>query len=389
MTPTRFSVQPNVLEWARLTASLELDEAAKRIGVTADRLAQWERGDVEPTINQLRKAADAYTRPLAALFLNAPPKGEERFDLPDFRRPNIEGGESALLRRAILRARQQQEALQDVVDEGAEVAIAVGGVVHINGTDPPAVAAKVLREALKLGDTPARVLTRPEEFFRRLVRTVESLGYLVIQVQRVPIDEMRGFSVAGSPVPVIALNGADWPRGKVYTLLHELVHVGLRHSGLCDLSRDSSKPEERYCDEVAAATLMPAQTFKTSASQVDPMSYQDLQRLANGFGVSAEAALLRMIHLNLASWDEYNVMKPSFRDAYAKHKQDEKDARAGKDSPLYYQLKVRDLGRPFIATVLRAHDDGVFSSRDVTQLLGVTYDKLPKLASRLGPEAVA
>jgi len=389
VTPVRFAVQPDVLTWARVSASLGIDEAAKQIGVSAARLAEWERGDTEPTLIQLRKAADTYTRPLAALFLRAPLQGESRFDLPDFRRPGVEGEESATLRRAILRARQQQDALKEVIEEGAELSIPSDGTIQIDRDNAPESSARVLRKALGLAHFPPRLLDRPEEMLRRLVKTIEGLGYLVIQVQRVAVEEMRGFSIAGDPVPVIALNGADWPRGKVYTLLHELVHVGLRHSGLCDLSKQPSKPEERYCDEVAAATLMPSTAFKNAAIEIDPLSYDDLRQLAGGFGASAEAALIRMVHLKLATWDEYNVMKSSFRDAYLKHKQDEKDAQAGKDSPLFYQLKVRDLGRPFIITMLRAHDDGLVSSRDVTQLLGLSYDKLPKLMSRLGPEAVA
>jgi len=224
-------------------------------------------------------------------------------------------------------------------------------------------------------------LTRPDELLRELVRRVEQRGYLVIQVQRVPIREMRGFSIAGDLAPVIALNGGDWPRGKVFTLLHELSHIGLRNGGLCDLSRESSAPEERFCDQVAAAALMPADRFRAAVKRasVDPTSYVDLRDLAAGFGSSAEASLIRMVQLNLATWDDYMAMRTEFRDAYDRFKQDEKDKRAGKDSPIYYQLKVRDLGRPFIVSMLRAHNEGALSSRDTAHLLDVSYDKIPKL----------
>lgn len=58
--------------------------AARKIGVPDDRVASWEAGDTQPTIAQLRKAADVYKRTLAVFFLPAPP---EDFDtLRDFRR---------------------------------------------------------------------------------------------------------------------------------------------------------------------------------------------------------------------------------------------------------------------------------------------------------------
>lgn len=201
---------------------------------------------------------------------------------------------------------------------------------------------------------------------------------------------MRGFSIADDLAPVIALNGSDWPRGKVFTLLHELAHVGLRSGALCDLSREGASPEERFCDRVAAATLMPARQFRaeTRRRNVSARSYEDLRGLGDRFGSSAEAALLRMVNLRLATWDDYTLMRTEFRSAYELFKRDEKNARAGKDSPIYYQLKVRDLGRPFIVSMLRAHNEGVLSSRDTAHLLDVSYDKIPKLLERIRTDEV-
>lgn len=385
----RFAVSPEVLIWARRSARLGSDEAARRIGVSEARVEQWERGEVEPTINQLRHAADTYNRPLAALFLPTPLQEEDVFELPDFRRPESEGEESAPLRRAILRAQRQQVALQDIRDELGEVALPPLRSVEIDLDDPEQSGTR-MRTDLKLVDLSQRVWARPEELFRALVRRVEERGYLVIQVQRVPVSEMRGFSIAAELAPLIAINGADWPRGKVFTLLHELAHLGLRHSGLCDLSRRASVPEERFCDQVAAAALMPSRSFRSVVGQLatDPASYRDLRALSENFGVSAEAGLIRMIHLGLASWEDYAALRDGFRLAYERHKRNEKDDRAGKGTPIYYQLKARDLGRPFIVSMVRAHNEGALSSRDTARLLDVSYDKIPKLIERVAPTEV-
>lgn len=379
------AVQPSVLTWARTSAGLSVEQAAKRLSVQPARIYGWEEGDLEPTIVQLRKAADAYNRPFAALFLERPPAQEEVIDLPDFRRPSVAAeGESAPLRRAILRARRQQEALKEVADEGSEVDLPPASLLELDADETVEKSGKKLRQGLGLDRIPRRVLAKPEELLRTLVRVVEQRGYLVIQTQHVSMDEMRGFSLADGSTPVVALNGADWPRGKVFTLLHELVHIGVRRSGLCDLDRESPSPEERYCDAVAAAALMPAALIREAAVGVDPTKLSELGALANGFGASAEAGLLRLVGLGLASWDQYKEMKPQFRAAYLTFKREEKARSADKDVPLFYQLKARDLGRPFIRTVLRAHDDGVISSRDVTHLLEVSYDKVRKLAAASG-----
>jgi len=387
--PRHLAVEPNVLIWARRSARLAEEEAAHRIGVSVERVTQWEQGTREPTIIQLRKAAAAYNRPLAALFMPAPVEDETLFNLPDFRRPESEGEESAILRRAILRAQRQQDALRDLSDEVDDLPLPPLRVISVDSDDAERSGALV-RAGLGIDDLPARLFAHAEELLRELVRRVEQRGYLVIQVQRVPIGEMRGFSIAGELAPVIALNGGDWPRGKVFTLLHELAHLGLRNSGLCDLSRESPAPEERYCDQVAAAALMPAAAFRAAVKRfsTDSTSFDDLRHLAKGFGSSAEAALLRMVHLRLATWDDYTLMHPEFRAAYDRHKQDEKESRAGRDTPIFYQLKVRDLGRPFIVSMLRAHNEGALSSRDTAHLLDVSYDKIPKLIERISAAEV-
>jgi Zn-dependent peptidase ImmA (M78 family)/transcriptional regulator with XRE-family HTH domain len=381
----RMAVEPEVISWARRSAGLSIEQAAKQLGVRPGKVLEWEEGATEPTIVQLRKAAAAYNRPFAAMFMTRPPQHEEAINLPDFRRATtVARGDSPALRKAILRARRQQDALQDVLDEGGDPDVSKLDAVLLNRDADAETSAATLRKSLGIGSMLAGVSTHPEYLLRRLVTALEDRGYLVIQVQNVPMDEMRGFSLGEGVAPVVALNGADWPRGKVFTLLHEVVHIGLKHSGLCDLSRDTTSQEERFCDAVAAAALLPEKEFRKEAAGVNPLSLRALDRLAHQFGASAEAGLLRMVNLRLATWDEYWEMKPSFRDAYLTYKRSEKELNADKDVPLYYALKVRDLGRPFIRTVVRAHDDGTISARDVTNLLEVSYDKVARLAADAG-----
>ena len=60
------------------------------------------------------------------------------------------------------------------------------------------------------------------------IRELASLGILVFQTSgahTVEIEEMRGFSIAEFPLPIIVLNGRDAPAGRVFTLFHELTHL--------------------------------------------------------------------------------------------------------------------------------------------------------------------
>ncbi len=80
-------------------------------------------------------------------------------------------------------------------------------------------------------------------------QAVQDKGVLVFQARGVEVSEMRGFSVADEPMPLIVLNTKDAPNGRVFTLLHEFCHLLLRYGGICDLrDRRSQRPEQSHRD---------------------------------------------------------------------------------------------------------------------------------------------
>src|SRR5579871_6224538 len=97
--------------------SLTIEAAAKKLGVSKEKLLEWEAGDGAPTISQLRKAAEVYKRPLAVFFLAEPPKA---FDaLRDYRRlpASTSGSPSPDLSLAVRLARSQREILLEVSED--------------------------------------------------------------------------------------------------------------------------------------------------------------------------------------------------------------------------------------------------------------------------------
>lgn len=53
-----------LLIWARESGGFTVNEAAKKANVKPEKLSGWESGESRPTINQLRKLASIYKRPL-------------------------------------------------------------------------------------------------------------------------------------------------------------------------------------------------------------------------------------------------------------------------------------------------------------------------------------
>ena len=74
------AVNPEILVWARKTASLTLQDAVARVGIrdargvaAVDRLAALERGEEKPTRPTVVKMAHHYRRPLLAFYLKRTP----------------------------------------------------------------------------------------------------------------------------------------------------------------------------------------------------------------------------------------------------------------------------------------------------------------------------
>ena len=110
-------VKHELLVWARTSAHLTVEDAARKAQVKEEQLAAWELGEGQPSIPQLRKLGRVYKRPLAVFYLPEPPK---TFDaLRDFRRLPAEmaGKQSPELAFEIRRARARREIALDLYQE--------------------------------------------------------------------------------------------------------------------------------------------------------------------------------------------------------------------------------------------------------------------------------
>jgi len=61
-------VNSDLLVWARRNSSLTIEQVAKKVSVKPERLKQWEKGELRPTIKQLSKLGHIYKRPIAIFY---------------------------------------------------------------------------------------------------------------------------------------------------------------------------------------------------------------------------------------------------------------------------------------------------------------------------------
>jgi Zn-dependent peptidase ImmA (M78 family) len=135
---------------------------------------------------------------------------------------------------------------------------------------------------------------------------IERAGILVFQAAGIAPKEMLGFSLSDRPLPVIGLNRKLNPNGRIFTLLHEAVHVYSGASSICDIEEGTLRPvkEQRievFCNAVAGATLVPREALLmeplVAAHPARPREWSEdeLGSLGRNFGFSSSVILRRLL----------------------------------------------------------------------------------------------
>lgn len=387
-------IDPALLEWARKSGGFDVETASRRLGVVPARMAAWEAGEARPTIAQLRKLAGIYKRPLAIFYLPEPPTDFQ--PLRDYRRlPDTELGHlSPRLLASIRRARAVRDAALDLREEADEPAGSAPRLA-VASNDPEALGVAA-RRLLGVSLATQHAWRDPGKALNGWIEAVSALDVLVLQVQSIPLEEMRGFSISEDRLPVVMLNGADFPRGRIFTLLHELAHLLLNADGVCDAlprrqARSPSDEVEILCNQVAAAILMPASAFTAESivqagAPAGRWPESALSGLAERYGVSREAVLRRLFTLELTDWDFLQHKREEYRAVYEAYREEQRRKRreeAKSNGPSYYRMKVRDLGRGFIETALDAYHRRAITGADLSEYLEMKVSQVPKLESEL------
>jgi Zn-dependent peptidase ImmA (M78 family) len=379
-----------LLAWARESAGLDLERAARKIGVKPERLAAWEAGDTQPTMNQLRKLAHIYKRPVAVFYLPRPPADVS--PPKDYRRlpGRVSGVESPELRyeirRAITRREFALELLEEAGEEVPEFPLAA------ERSEPPERLGARIRAALGIDMSVQSTWRGPYDSFNGWRSLLERAGTLVQQMIDVEVSEARGFSISEFPLPSVVLNIKDAPRGRTFSLLHELVHIVLKQGGLCDLDDTTSRSTddlqvERYCNAVAGATLVPeesllASTFLRRHGRAAAWDDEELRTLASEFGVSREVILRRLLDLNQTSEDFYREKREQFLEEY----EEARRRQVGGFAPPH-QVALASAGPAFAGLVLSSYEQGTITASDVSDYLGVRLKHLRRIEEQLMAQA--
>lgn len=382
-------VSPAVLSWARKTAGLSLGEAAARAQLQAtkkqtpeERLADLEEGRAEPTRPQLLRLATAYRRPLITFYLASPPAEAARIEdyrsLPD-REPSPEEATLAAMVRDI---RARQELVKNLLEDLEVGPRPFVGTMRVeNGVEA---SQRQLAAALGFELAAFRRGRTAERAFDYLRGRAEQAGVFVILAANLgsfhtnlSVETFRGFALADPLAPFVVINDQDAKTAWSFTLLHELVHIGLGASGISGTRIEGEI--ERFCNDVASGLLLP--TVELAQMDVGDGDLDDLRRRISNFAaarvVSSSLIAYRLFLTGTITRDDWQALARQFADDFRANR----EARQNNGQPNYYVVRRHRLGSALLNLVQLSLDEGLVTPTRAGKVLGVKPRNVSSLLS--------
>lgn len=379
-------VNPNILVWARETASVNEADAAKKLniresreGTALERLTALESGEVAPTRAMLAKMAKLYRRPLVTFYLSAPPKRGDRGQ--DFRSLPIDHPDvyEALLDALIRDVQSRQSLVRSAIldEEDAAPLGFVGSASMEDGVDS---LVNSLRTTLDLRLELYREARNVDDAFQVLRSHTEAIGVFVLLLgnlgshhTNIDLETFRGFVLADNIAPFIIINDQDHRAAWSFTLLHELTHLWLGQTGVSGTS--SERAIEKFCNDVASEFLVPTEELlplRGVASLGIESAVRIIGQFADERHVSRSMVAYKLYRVGVLDVTAWTMFRDHLRDLWM----DSRDSRrrkskTAKGGPDYYVVRRHRLGNALMQATARLMAAGALTTTKAGRVLGV------------------
>jgi len=398
-------VNPAILVWARESAGLDVQDAAKKLAFGDSKeasgtakLLELERGARRPTRTQLNKIAKTYRRPLLTFYMAAPPRKAPRGE--DFRSTGskVSARENALLDALLRDLKARQEIVRDLLedlDEATPKAF-VGSSRLAEGAQPVADRVSALLGMPKVRSNWGGT---PDEFFKNLRSAVEKIGVFVLLTgdlgshhSTLSEEVFRGFAVADPVAPFIVINDHDARTARSFTLIHELVHILVGETGVSgtpESVRENSDLGriEQFCNDVAGLVLLPTSFADRRPGELTvgttSATTRYIESVAKAWLVSEPLVAFRLKRLGWISSGTYRELANIYAKRWASIKESTRAANQLREGgPSYYAVKQSRLGEALVDVVRRTLRENRLTHTRAARVLGVKPSSVEPLIRR-------
>ncbi len=391
------SVNPEILVWARETAGLTQEEAARKLDIrqtkkatALDRLAGYESGKEDPSRPLLLRMARQYRRPLLTFYLPVPPsKGDRGADFRTLPGDAQSTSEAAIL-DALLRDTKARQGMVRALLEDEDELLSLPFVGSQSMTDGKSVVLDTLGAALELHIDDYRAQRNADAAFNYVRAKAEERGIFVLlkgdlgsHHTAIELEVFRGFSIADDIAPFIVINDRDTRAAWTFTLLHEIVHLILGQSGVSGLQ--SGNDTEWFCDDVAGEFLFPTH----ESAELGLQDTMNLDEMAERIGVFARERNLsrtmvayRGYRSEIIQNSQYRELSRMFRAQWIRQRDAQREQLRAQDrGPNPYVVRRHRLGRRLTSLVGRLMATGELSTSRAARILDARPTQVQAIVS--------
>ncbi len=381
-----FTISPVVLDWIKNAIDInELPEKQKK------QFFSWLNKEKEPTFNQIKEFSTKSHIPFGYFFLSAAPK--EEMPLTEYR--TVNSTEFSEPSRDFIDLYYSMSSVQDwminyLEEEGEAQKLDFVGKFRNNRNVSDIT--DFIRAFLDL-DESNYLKAKDPATFNQLRNKISSAGVLVMQNgivgnntrRKLDINEFRGFALINKTAPLIFINAADTEGGKLFTLLHEFVHICIGAESHCEKNLKFSGPvkeEEQLSNAVAAELILPNKIFKEAWNGLQNIpAAERIIRIAERYRSGPTLVARKALEEGWISSETYNqISKKVINGA--------KKGLARKSGGDYYQTLRSRLDHNFLAFLNSSVEEGTTTYTEAFALTGTNSKTYPRLLERMDLESL-
>ncbi|NLJ70231.1 MAG: ImmA/IrrE family metallo-endopeptidase [Clostridiaceae bacterium] len=364
---TRVKVKPEIYFWMISESQI----APQDIEIKFDKLDQWISGELDPTFKQLQSFTNYLKIPFGYAFLEEPP--QEDIIESEFRTlKNVMPVISKNLKDVISDMSYKQGWLSEHRQKNGWEPLFENILLETDSKDIIKIAQQI-KDDLNLSKDWFENNKNPKEAYNYLRQVLETKGFIVMQSGVVGnykrrvlnISEFRGFALYDDFAPLIFVNSKDSDKGKIFTLIHEAVHLFYKNDDVIVEDSVLKNANETTINRITAEILMPKEIILEQWEYAGDLNSQvnNINKISNRIFVSSISLSIRLLQLGLINNEVVNeIQSQTSLNLQKKSKQNKGN---------FWHDYFAKYSQSFIQEVIAATEGGTITHSDAFQLLDV------------------
>lgn len=376
-------VKATVFKSLRENRNYDITALSQRSGVAEAVLTGYEANDSVIDLATLEKLAKVYKKRWTIFLLQAPEVLKKHGNDNRSRQNKTETLDVDLINAL--------DTAEYIIETSAELGGSGGKAfpqINVDIRRNPDLFAQKFRTALNVDEN--KLHSQTDEFGAlRFWKDLLTEHGLYISEMGWETQSVRAFSIIRHNRAIIVLSTKEDPQPRTFSLLHELSHILMKQTGICDLHEDSGDIES-LCNRFAAGFLMPENSFRALADELGIKknvmpSDEQLKSLRKTFATSHLATYRRLYTLGYITKPQYESVQNGYTDLPDKIKSPKKASKGGN----YYRNMLSSNGKRFTAEAFNAYANGTINTRTLSRVLNVSVDNLQKFKARVEQSGIS